>query len=60
MGRCYLKGETGDEINALLAGAGSNLRKMLGILKKAKVEVAGFVLEIKFFLKQLTNHSYQL
>jgi IS5 family transposase len=29
MGRCYLKGKTGDRINALLAAAGYNLRKLL-------------------------------
>lgn len=29
MGRCFLKGIIGDKINAVLAGAGSNLRKLL-------------------------------
>jgi IS5 family transposase len=29
MGRCYLKGKNGDRINALLAAAGYNLRKLL-------------------------------
>jgi IS5 family transposase len=29
MGRCYLKGQAGDAINAVLAAAGSNMRKLL-------------------------------
>ena len=29
MGRCFLKGLIGDEINAVLAAAGSNLQKLL-------------------------------
>lgn len=32
MGRCFLKGLHGDAINAVLAAAGSNLRKLLGRL----------------------------
>ncbi len=32
LGRNYLKGETGDAVNALLAGCGRNLRKLLRIL----------------------------
>jgi len=32
MGRNYLKGSVGDQINALLAGCGRNLRKLLQIL----------------------------
>ena len=29
MGRCFLKGLSGDEINSVLAAAGSNLQKLL-------------------------------
>jgi IS5 family transposase len=29
MGRCFLKGLAGDEINVVLAAAGSNLQKLL-------------------------------
>jgi len=32
LGRCFLKGLHGDAINAVLAAAGSNLRKLLGRL----------------------------
>jgi IS5 family transposase len=32
MGRCFLRGLAGDAINAVLAAAGSNLRKLLGRL----------------------------
>jgi IS5 family transposase len=32
MGRCFLKGLIGDAINAVLAAAGSNLRKLLNLL----------------------------
>ncbi len=33
MARNYLLGETGDKINAVLAGCGFNLRKILRLLK---------------------------
>ena len=33
MGRCFLTRLTGDAINAVLAAAGSNLRKLLGLLR---------------------------
>ena len=37
MGRCFLARLCGDAINAVLAAAGSNLRKLLGLLRsKAK------------------------
>ena len=29
LGRCYLKGQTGDAINVILCGAGQNIRKLL-------------------------------
>ena len=35
MGRCFLKGLGGDAINATLAAAGSNLRKLLRLLSFA-------------------------
>ena len=34
MGRCFLARLTGDAINAVLAAAGSNLRKLLGLLRR--------------------------
>jgi IS5 family transposase len=34
MGRCFLKGNTGDAINAILAAAGSNMQKLLKLLGK--------------------------
>ena len=33
MGRCFLARLCGDAINAVLAAAGSNLRKLLGLLR---------------------------
>jgi IS5 family transposase len=35
MGRCFLKGLIGDAINAVLAAAGSNLRKLLALFLRA-------------------------
>ena len=35
MGRCFLARLAGDAINAVLAAAGSNLRKLLGLLRRA-------------------------
>ena len=34
MGRCFLAGLAGDAINAVLASAGSNMRKLLGLLRR--------------------------
>ena len=34
MNRCFLAGLTGDAINAALAGAGSNMRKLLGLIRQ--------------------------
>lgn len=34
MNRCFLKGLAGDAINAIMAAAGANLRKLLNLLKK--------------------------
>ena len=34
MGRCFLAGLCGDAINAVLAAAGSNLRKLLGLYRR--------------------------
>lgn len=49
MNRNYLKGTNGDRINALLAGCGANLRKLI---------TAFFVpfLEIRRFLEKITNN----
>jgi len=35
MGRCFLARLAGDAINAVLAAAGSNLRKLLGLIRRA-------------------------
>jgi len=32
LGRCFLKGKTGDAINAVLAAAGSNMQKLLKLI----------------------------
>jgi IS5 family transposase len=45
MGRNYLKGETGDMINAILAGCGFNLRKLLRAL-------------LLFFFKERFNGNF--
>jgi IS5 family transposase len=37
MGRCFLKGLAGDEINAVLAAAGSNLQKLLRAIAHALI-----------------------
>ncbi|MBV09669.1 IS5 family transposase [Rubinisphaera sp.] len=37
MGRCFLKGLSGDEINAVLAAAGSNLQKLLRAIAPALI-----------------------
>jgi len=34
LGRCFLAGLGGDAINAVLAAAGSNLRKLLGLIRR--------------------------
>jgi hypothetical protein len=34
MGRCFLARLCGDAINAVLAAAGANLRKLLGLLRR--------------------------
>jgi len=39
MGRNFLKGTLGDQINALLAGIGANLRKLLAVFWPALVEI---------------------
>ncbi|MBI3834249.1 MAG: hypothetical protein HY287_07970, partial [Planctomycetes bacterium] len=38
MDRCFLKGLTGDAINAVLAAAGSNLQKLLRRLAAALIQ----------------------
>lgn len=44
MNRCWLKGTSGDEINALMAGVGFNMRKMLKLLR----EFLSFLIESIF------------
>jgi hypothetical protein len=42
MGRNYIKGQIGDKINALMAAAGFNLRRLL---RKMKAEVIFFQIQ---------------
>ena len=51
MGRCFLARLTGDAINAVLAAAGSNLRKLLGLLRRG---AGRFVLALIRGLKNVT------
>ena len=37
MGRCFLKGVAGDEINAVLSATGSNLQKLLRAIARALI-----------------------
>lgn len=47
MGRCYLKGELGDSINAVLAAAGYNIRWLLRqIVKKGLAFLEGAFLRL--------------
>ena len=48
MARCFLKGLIGDEINAILAAAGLNLRKLL----------RSFVFALVFLLSQAAKQAY--
>ena len=41
MGRCFLKGLDGDATNAILSAAGSNLRKLLNLLKRVRFLLRG-------------------
>ena len=52
MDRCFLKGLAGDAINAVLAAAGSNLRKLLGLLRR---QARRFVLALIRWLKNRTE-----
>ena len=45
MARCFLAGLAGDAINAVLAGAGSNLRKLLGLFLHALIRWLTGVME---------------
>jgi hypothetical protein len=48
MGRCFLKGLAGDAINAILAAAGLNLRKLL----------RGFLFALISWLSQLEESRF--
>ncbi len=52
MGRCFLARLCGDAINAVLAAAGSNLRKLLGLLRR---KAGRFVLALIRWLENLTE-----
>ena len=46
MDRNYLKGPEGDRINALLAGVGANMRKLLAAFRRALWEIRWFIGQI--------------
>ncbi|MCL4161775.1 UNVERIFIED_CONTAM: hypothetical protein GTU68_027810 [Idotea baltica] len=46
MGRCFLSGGIGDEINSILAAYGSNLRKLLGAIASAPILLRLSVLKL--------------
>jgi IS5 family transposase len=52
MGRCFLARLCGDAINAVLAAAGSNLRKLLGLLRR---KAGRFVAALIRWLENLTE-----
>ncbi len=52
MARCFLKGLIGDAINAVLAAAGANLRKLLGLLRRG---AGRFVVALIRWLDNLTE-----
>ena len=52
MGRCFLARLAGDAINAVLAAAGSNLRKLLGLFGSQRRR---FVLALIRWLEHLTE-----
>ena len=54
MGRCFLAKLCGDAINAVLAAAGSNLRKLLGLLRRS---AGRFVLALIQWLENLVASS---
>jgi IS5 family transposase len=52
MGRCYLKGVRGDMINAIMAAAGSNFRKLLKFLRSLRNQLLNrsvFVPPVRLF-----------
>ncbi len=59
MGRCFLARLCGDAINAVLAAAGSNLRKLLGLLRR---KAGRFVVALIRWLEKLVavNQSNRL
>lgn len=61
MGRCYLKGEQGDQINALAAAMGLNLRKLLaGIKRRGRCAVWGVVHWLEgLFVDRAKSLQYQ-
>jgi transposase, IS5 family len=54
MGRNFLKGERGDRINALLAGVGANLRKLLAAFWRALRKWGDAAFSLWWFLGGLT------
>jgi len=54
MGRCFLAKLCGDAINAILAAAGSNLRKLLGLLRR---KTSRFVFMLIRWLENLIEAS---
>ena len=61
MGRCYLKGEQGDQINALCAAMGLNLRKLLaGLDRRGRCAVRVVLERLKWLIEHNANpQKYQ-
>lgn len=57
MGRNFLKGVGGDRINALLAGIGTHLRKVLAVFGPALREWAGFCVVDQRIFRYWLAHS---
>ena len=58
MGRCFLSGVAGDEINAILAASGSNLRKLLGAIASALISMPVEVLKwVRSMLSNILSSS---
>ncbi len=58
MGRNYLKGADGDQINAILAAAGYNMRKLIAAFLYALMEFSNLLLNsLTETIKCLCRHS---
>jgi IS5 family transposase len=58
MSRNFLKGAEGDRINAILAAAGYNMRKLIAALLYALIKLACFLQNRFFKIRQYLSESY--